>query len=209
MKEHTLYYIHDPMCSWCWGYRPVWQEIKADLVPIVSVQYVVGGLAPDSNQVMPIALQQQIAAYWKKIESFLGTEFNHDFWLQNEPRRSTYPSCRAVLAARKQGKEVEMLEAIQRAYYLDAKNPSDDKILLEVAGSISLNREVFECDYYSDQLEHELQRELDFARSIGGTSFPSLFLTTGKGIVELPIDYQDPKATMELVRQLTNQKSHS
>ncbi|EGA70332.1 hypothetical protein VISI1226_22220 [Vibrio sinaloensis DSM 21326] len=204
MKEHTLYYVYDPMCSWCWGYKPVWQQIKTELEKLVSVQYVVGGLAPDSNQAMSAEMQQQIAAYWTRIEALLGTEFNHDFWLENTPRRSTYPSCRAALAARKQGKEIEMIEGIQQAYYLDAKNPSDDDILLEVAESISLDIDAFERDYRSDSLEHEFQRELEFARSIGGNSFPSLFLTTGKGIIELPIDYQNPQVTIAQVRQLTN-----
>ncbi|MDF4306582.1 DsbA family protein, partial [Vibrio parahaemolyticus] len=23
-----LYYVHDPMCSWCWGYKPTIEKLK-------------------------------------------------------------------------------------------------------------------------------------------------------------------------------------
>ena len=32
-----LYYFHDPMCSWCYAFQPVWRTIKAKLEPQVEV----------------------------------------------------------------------------------------------------------------------------------------------------------------------------
>ncbi|MBE8572891.1 DsbA family protein, partial [Vibrio sp. OPT46] len=26
-----LYYVHDPMCSWCWGYKPTLDKLKQQL----------------------------------------------------------------------------------------------------------------------------------------------------------------------------------
>lgn len=198
-----LYYVYDPMCSWCWGYKPTWQKIESALEGSVDVQYLVGGLAPDSEQPMPLAMQQQIASYWKRIEDYLGTEFNYDFWSKNTPRRSTYPSCRAALAARKQDKEKQMIEGIQRAYYLEAKNPSDHEVLFDVARQIGLTMKRFEEDYYSARLDSEFQEEMEFARQIGGNSFPSLLLETTNGIVELPINYQDANATLTQIQSLS------
>lgn len=122
--QNRLYYVYDPMCSWCWGYKPVWDKIQQALRDKIDIELLVGGLAPDSDVAMPQEMQQQIAAYWKKIENYLGTPFNYDFWTQNVPRRSTYPACRAVLAARQQGSEQMMLEAIQRAYYRADNQPN-------------------------------------------------------------------------------------
>jgi len=45
-----LYYFHDPMCSWCWAFRPLWQEIAAGLLDHVNGQRVLGGLVPDTDQ---------------------------------------------------------------------------------------------------------------------------------------------------------------
>ena len=97
-----LYYIYDPMCSWCWGYRPVWDLLQQHLPKSIAVEYVVGGLAADSDSAMPIAQQQMIQNHWRTIEQKLGTRFNHDFWRVNTPRRSTYNACRAAIAANKQ-----------------------------------------------------------------------------------------------------------
>ena len=119
----TLFYVHDPMCSWCWGHRPQWLQLQASLPKGVVVKNVVGGLAPDNDEIMPQAQQQAIAGYWKNIENLLGTQFNHDFWRDNKPRRSTYPACRAVIAARWQNREEDMMQALQEAYYLKAQKP--------------------------------------------------------------------------------------
>lgn len=203
MKQaNKLYYVYDPMCSWCWGYKPVWTQIMTSLKDKLEVQYVVGGLAPDSDEPMPEPMREQIASYWKKIENYLGTEFNYQFWIRCTPRRSTYPSCRAALAARKQHAERQMVEAIQAAYYLEARNPSDSDVLISVAEEIGLDVKQFEQDYCSPELNQAFMQERKFARSIGGNSFPSLFLQTESGIVELPIDYQSAQATLEQIERL-------
>ncbi len=80
----TLFYIHDPMCAWCWGFRPVWQQTKAHLQqqhPALTVQYILGGLAPDTNQPMPTAMQRYIRANWTRIQEVIPeTVFDEDFW---------------------------------------------------------------------------------------------------------------------------------
>ncbi|WP_295899137.1 DsbA family protein [uncultured Vibrio sp.] len=198
-NKSTLYYVYDPMCSWCWGYKPVWDEIERGVSEQVNVRYVLGGLAPDSDVPMPKEMQQQIASYWKKIENYLGTQFNYDFWSNNTPRRSTYPACRALLAAREQDKELDMLTAIQHAYYLKAQNPSDNDVLEQLASEIGLNESQFRQALLSSDTQQMLLEELHFARSIGGNSFPSLFVEKEGTIKELPIDYQNSKQTIQSI----------
>ncbi|MGV2987039.1 DsbA family protein [Vibrio sp. E150_011] len=198
----TLYYVYDPMCSWCWGFKPTWDLIQESLADEITIEWVLGGLAPDTDQPMPDAMQQQIASYWQKIEHLLGTQFNYDFWSQNTPRRATYPACRAILAARVQGAEVAMNNAIQKGYYLEAKNPSDNDRLLEFAHDIGLDMTRFERDLVAAETQSQLLNELQFARSIGGNSFPSLFVAKQGRITELPIDYKNAAATIQRVREL-------
>ena len=143
----VLYYVHDPMCSWCWGFRQVWQELQEQLNDNFTIKYVLGGLAPDSDLPMPLAMQTAISNTWRNIQQEIpGTEFNYNFWSECRPRRSTYPACRAIIACRMQNPELEleMLLAIQQAYYLHAKNPSDKDVLTQLASDIGLNVEVFE-----------------------------------------------------------------
>lgn len=56
--QPILYYVYDPMCSWCWGYAPTWHKLKAALEGSgVMVKYQLGGLAADSNEPMPLEMQ--------------------------------------------------------------------------------------------------------------------------------------------------------
>jgi len=77
----TLYYFHDPMCCWCWAFRPRWQEIVAGLPDHVRSQRILGGLAPDSDQTMPAEMQAKLKSIWQKIQQTVpGTPFNFEFW---------------------------------------------------------------------------------------------------------------------------------
>ncbi|AOE49966.1 DsbA family protein [Kangiella sediminilitoris] len=185
-----LYYFHDPMCSWCWGFAPTWQQLNQSLKNIVDIEYVLGGLAPDSNEPMPHYMQKTIRGYWEKIENLLGTRFNYNFWTECQPKRSTYPACRAVIAAKEQGKESEMIVAIQKAYYLGAMNPSELDTLVFLADYLKLNIESFKTSIVSERIDNELQRQIQVYRSLSFRGFPSLTLEIEEQSVPIEVDYQ-------------------
>ena len=190
------------MCSWCWGFRATWQDIQERLPSEVKTKYLLGGLAPDSDAPMPLGMQQQIAAYWKKIQAHIpGTEFNYDFWEECEPRRSTYPACRAVIAARNQNPQVEkkMIEAIQKAYYLKAQNPSDDSTLIGLAGGLNLDTEVFRQDLRSKETQLQLEKEIQMGQRIGAQGFPSLILEKEGNYLNVPLDYNRSEGTLDFI----------
>ncbi|WP_232216421.1 DsbA family protein [Methylobacter marinus] len=150
-----LYYIHDPLCSWCYAFKTSLAGLKRALPPETDFQTLLGGLAADSTTPMPPTLQQSIQQTWQRIEQTVpGVKFNFDFWRDNTPIRSTYPACRSLLAARKQGVEFEdkLLACIQDAYYQHAQNPALDTTLLACAAQAGLDRTQFECDYRSPDI---------------------------------------------------------
>jgi len=193
----TLYYVHDPMCSWCWAFRPTLTKLLAALPAHIKVQYLVGGLAPDSDEPMDEATQAMIQKHWRTIEKKVpSTKFNFDFWTNNTPRRSTYPACRAVLTAQAQGankenKEDAMILAIQQAYYLHAKNPSDDDTLIHCAKSIGLDTAQFQQDLHAKYTQQQLQHDIQQAQSMGVYSFPSLVLEENGQFKSIAIDYSN------------------
>jgi len=205
-NKHTLYYAHDPMCSWCWGFKPTWLKLKQSLPERVDVQYVVGGLAPDTNDPMPQPMQQMLQQTWQRIaQSIPGTQFNHDFWTQNSPRRATYPACRAVLAAKQQSPTLEepMILAIQQAYYLHAKNPSEDNVLIEIAEQIGCDVNSFKESLNNATIADALKADLMLAQRLGAQGFPSLFFEViGKTPVPLALSYTDNTSVLEQIDTL-------
>jgi putative protein-disulfide isomerase len=201
-RSSTLYYVYDPMCSWCWAFRPTWRKIVESRPTDLSVQLVLGGLAPNTEEPMPKSLQMQIRSIWKTIEAQVpGTAFNFDFWDTCRPRRSTYPACRAVIAATRQGPEYEdaMILAIQQAYYLEARNPSDESTLIELAVDLGLNATQFAGELVADETHDALLAQIALGRQIGARGFPSLILERNSSRRLLRIDYDDPARIVQQV----------
>ena len=200
-----LYYVHDPMCSWCWGFKSTMDTLESTLPPDVSVVRVLGGLAPDSDEPMPAAMQNMLQQTWQQIASVVpGTKFNMDFWSSNKPRRSTWPSCRAVLAAKQQNAsfELPMIRAIQEAYYLNAKNPSDIDVLTELAKSVGCDADVFKHSINSDATRHELQSDMQFGRQLGAQGFPSLILkASNEQYYAVQVDYNRATAILDQIEK--------
>ena len=201
-----LYYVHDPMCSWCWGFAPVLKELLENLPVNIEVKRLLGGLAVDSDAPMPDGMQTMLQETWRRIEIKIPeTKFNFDFWSQCQPRRSTYPSCRAVIAARQQGEQFDegITKAIQTAYYLQARNPSDLTMLAGLANELGLDVELFKQDIASADTQQKLEKEMALSRELYVENFPSLVLQVGKSNWQVPIDYLNMLPMLKLINDLT------
>ena len=199
----TLYYVHDPMCSWCYGFAPVYDRLVASLPEELGLKRIVGGLAPDSDAPMPAETREYVQRQWRRIEEMIpGRKFNCDFWTQCRPRRSTYPACRAVIAARAQGEgaDLAMSRAIQSAYYDQARNPSDVDTLVELGGEIGLDGDRLAGAMASEAVAEQLRQELTYARELGVRGFPSLVLHDGNDHRLITINYLDHEPMLAEIR---------
>ena len=182
------------MCSWCWAFKPTWDSVTSAVLGKVKVDYILGGLAPDSNQPMPIETREYVKGNWKRIQGMIpDTRFNYDFWTSCEPRRSTYPACRAVICAKEQNPDFEnlMIYGIQKSYYLEAQNPSNDDVLIDIAENLGLDIDKFKLDLKSSQVNKILLNEIKLARSMDMNSMPSLVLQINGALKRINIDYLD------------------
>lgn len=169
-------YVMDPMCGWCYAFQPE-LEVFLNKHESIGVDWIMGGLAPDSTEPMEDALKETIASYWHKIEAVSQVTFNHDFWTTNTPYRSTYPACRAVIAAERlrAHSAPQMAKAIQSAFYLEAKNPSLEETLVDCARAIELDDAQFSAALQSHDTEQVFQQHLAVSRQLQVTGFPALF----------------------------------
>jgi putative protein-disulfide isomerase len=201
-----LIYIHDPMCSWCWGFRPCLDRLRSLLPAQVGFRNLLGGLAPDSTDPMPAQMQQQLQNTWRLIQQRIpGTRFNFDFWSLCQPRRSTYPACRAVLAARALDPATEdaMILAIQQAYYLRAMNPSDEHTLVQLADELGLSQAAFRQLLHSESIAAQLRQQVATARNLGVNGFPSLVLhTRDDSHRPIGVDYTDARIMLDCIKTL-------
>ena len=167
-----LFYVADPMCSWCWGFSSTIAEIERQLRPEVTLQLVLGGLAPDSEAPMDAATKRYVQEAWSAVEAQTGATFDHSFWERCEPRRSTWPACRAVIAAADRGRE--MFNAIQRAYYTEARDPSDRGTLVDLGEELGFDRLDFRQAIDAPETHARLEADLALRNELGISGFPSL-----------------------------------
>ena len=221
MLRGTLHYIHDPMCSWCWGFRSAWHDLTSrllDTYPELIIRNVLGGLAPDSDEPMPMEMQQILQSTWQRIQHTIpNTSFNYDFWQVGEPRRSTYSACRAVIASAQQGtspiqshvNENAMILAIQQAYYLQAKNPSNADTLIACAESIGIDVNLFTQELDSEKTQQLLMQNIikyqRLAQLSGVSGFPSLVLQYARQgneyYTNVFIDYNNSQVMLDTIQQ--------
>lgn len=199
MTKPVLMYIYDPMCSWCWGYRPTWDILQDKLSSTLDINYLVGGLAPDTDELMSDDMQHFLQQIWHKIANQLGAQFNFDFWVKCQPKRSTYPACRAIIIAREYQLEQAMYLAIQQGYYLQAKNPSDNNTLIALASSIGLDSKKFEQALTSDKVNQQLLAEIALVRQMPINGFPSLVLAINDQFISIEVDYDHWQTTYDRI----------
>lgn len=170
-----ILYVADPMCSWCFGFAPSLAAVRASLPEGTGVQYVMGGLAADDDQPMTAEMKAYIQDAWRSVEARTGVTFNHAFWDRCTPRRSTWPACRAVLAAEaaRPGAGVLVFEAIQQAYYVDARDPSDRETLIAIVREVGVD-----VDFDDEQARARLSDDLALRDRLQIRGFPSLALET-------------------------------
>ena len=171
-----LYLIVDPMCSWCWGFREVWDTFQSRLPTSVIVTDLMGGLAPDSTEPMDVQTKAYVQDAWHAVNARTGAQFNFSFWDIRQPKRATYPACRAVIAAgfQKPSGRMQLYTAIQHAYYLEARDPSDHDTLIALADEIGLDATQFERDLFSAAVQAAFESELTQGRLLGARGFPTV-----------------------------------
>ena len=170
-----------------------------------------GGLAPDSDVPMDMETKTYIQSAWRSVADRTGAKFNHQFWAVCQPRRSTYPACRAVITAGLQlnGSRKRYYDALQRAYFLDARNPSDYDTLISLANEIGLDPVQFQEDLDSSFVQQTFRKELNLVRSLGISGFPTVIwhqqdATEGNRLEVLSTGYTDEDTLRDRWNVLTD-----
>ncbi|WP_456404748.1 DsbA family protein [Thiolapillus sp.] len=171
----------------------------------VQVRRLLGGLAADTDEPMGEDMMAYVQSNWRTIEEkFPSIRFNHDFWSRCQPRRATWPACRGVIAAREQGQQYDemMTGAIQRAYYQQARNPSDDSTLIALADELGLDSQLFSRALNASSTQERLLTEIHTTRKLNAHGFPGLVLQTNNRSYQIAVDYQSADAMQECISGL-------
>lgn len=189
----TLIYVADPMCSWCWGFAPVLEDIRRRHENQASFQLMLGGLRPGNTERFDESRRTYILQHWHAVHERTAQPFNFDFQMESTFTYDTEPASRATLVVRQlmPGKEWKFLKSVQMAFYEQNTDVTKAKVLEELAVVIGADAVQFRQLFHESQTKQRVWDEFDQARQLGVNGFPTLLGRQGQSISTLMHGYQD------------------
>jgi putative protein-disulfide isomerase len=187
-----MYYIADPMCSWCYGFAQVIQGIHAQYQDRIKISLVTGGLRVGNEYPFTEKLKYTLVHHWREVEEMTKQTFNYDFTMPDGFIYNTEPSCRAAVVMRKhKGDEVfPFFETLHKAFYAECRDLTDPNTLAELAAQHDLDKDTFITSFQDPEVAQETYDDFAFGHSLGLQGFPSIVLKNTQGLALLTSGYQ-------------------
>lgn len=176
MDGPHLIYFADPMCSWCYGFSPVIDQIRQAYGNALPVRVVMGGLRPGTDTPMTDEAKKSIAGHWHQVHEASGLPFDPAVLDREGFVYDTDPAARAVVVARREGEDfaARYLTAAQRAFYAENRDVTSPDVLGDLAEEFGLDRAAFLTAWASDEAKQETWRDYAMSQNAGVTGFPTL-----------------------------------
>ena len=183
MNEKTLWYIADPMCSWCWGFAPVIEEIRLSYRNFLKIELLLGGLRPGTKQAIAPAQREEIMHHWKAVKRVTGQSFRFEDAMPEGFIYDTEPASRGVVAMFLINPEVmfPFFRSIQSSFYVEQKDVTKLEILMLIAADIGIDAKLFLRVYESDEAKKQISIHFNKVRRWGIHSFPTVIVQNAAG----------------------------
>jgi len=201
MMSPTLIYVADPMCSWCWGFSPVLEEIRRLYQDRLTFQLMLGGLRPGNTERFDASRRGYILQHWHAVHERTGQPFNFDFQMGLRFTYDTEPASRATVVVRQlaPGEEWDFLKRVQEAFYVQNADVTQAETLERIAVALGLEISSFRQAYHDSKTRQLLWEEFDQSRQLGVSGFPALVGRQGQSVFPLMHGYQDVKTLAPVI----------
>jgi len=206
-----LVYVMDPMCSWCWGFAPVVEELaKRSARAGVRLDWMVGGLRQECSPLGEPS-RERILAHWRAVNGETGQLFNFAEGLPPGLVYDTEPACRALVVARSLAprRVARFARSIQQAFYLEGRDVTQARVLMELAEAAGFARCCFAEAF--DSAEQRAATRADFAwvERLGIAGFPTLLAERNGMLALLTNGYQPLERLAPLLERWLERSAHA
>lgn len=175
--QTRLLYVMDPMCSWCWGFAPVFQSLAAQAqAQGVELHLIAGGLRTGNGAALDITMRNYILEHWRAVADATGQTFTFENALPDGFVYDTEPACRAVVAARSLDPQSAwpLAKLIQQAFYVQGRDVTQASVLVELAQEAGLSRMAFAETFDSAEQHAATADDFTWVQDLGIAGFPTL-----------------------------------
>lgn len=184
MSKGKMIYIYDPVCSWCYAFSGVMQQIKDTYQDKIPFEIWSGGMVL-GDQIKPIGeLADFLKPIYKRIESMTPARFGDNYYQLIE--EGTYVvSSELASVALTAFKELQPENAInfahdiQKAYYHEGKSLNDIATFIELASPYGIDGERYAYYFQNADVLNKTNADFQNAANLGVRGFPTLLYDTG------------------------------
>ena len=191
MTGKTLWYLADPMCSWCWGFAPVIDMIHENYTDHLSTELLLGGLRPGTKLPMEPSQREEILNHWHAVHRKTGQSFLFEGAMPSGFIYDTEPASRAIVSGSMINPDstFPLLKAIQSAFYLDQLDVTQTEVLTSLASAVGIDSHQFIPLFESNEMRSQTLAQFNKSRGWGVHGFPTLILQDGQGYSQLSSGY--------------------
>lgn len=174
---NQIIYFTDPMCSWCYGFAPVVDEIKLSFGHEVEITPIAGGYSPGTTEPMSQEYKDMLQGAWRKINEVTGQPFDFSMQFAGEDFcYDTEPSSRAFTTVQQISPENDwnFLKAMQSAFYAENNDLTKDEVLADIAEAQGVDKEQFLKKFHSDEMKQLTLKGFASSQKMGVRGFPTL-----------------------------------
>jgi putative protein-disulfide isomerase len=180
MEKDKLIYITDALCSWCYGFIPVMEEVHKKWKKQLDFVVMSGGMFAGSNEgpVGKVAsgLGDEVKEVAKKTGAKFGDTFIKDILGNGKSKFTSVPAGWAMTVFKKQfpHKQLEFMHALQRGIFHDGIEPSDVAGLAALAVPFGADADAFAKSMKKSKTMDETEDEFFSVSELGVEGFPTL-----------------------------------
>ncbi|WP_241777772.1 DsbA family protein [Streptomyces sp. CT34] len=181
----SLTYAFDAYCPWCYGFGPALRDFAEDNAHRIRLSVVSAGLHTGARA-LPVAAYPHLPAERGRIARLTGVVFGagYDGALARGTAVLDSVAAAAGLAALRDQpgiSELDAVEAVQRAWFVDGRSLSDAEVYRDIADELGLDADAVTTAYASPAGRVKAHADFRTLRRLRVTSYPTLLLHTAHG----------------------------
>jgi len=207
MTKDTIYYVYDPLCSWCYGFSPVIKKIKSAYKDQFDFQVISGGMQFGERKQPVSAIRDYLKGAYKNVTERTGVEFGEEFMavLEDGHRMldSIPPSIAlSIIKDLKPEEALNFAATIQEAIYFNGMDWNTVEAYFPYLKAYDISSDEFKRKFEDPIYKEKTLEDFNLAANFGVTGFPSVILKKDEKyylLVQGFVPFEQLNATIEQV----------
>lgn len=183
MSKINLYYVTDPLCSFCWAFEPTLRKFRYEYANYIDHDLtVMGGMIENwetynGDGANGIQTAVDVAEHWRKVGDFTRMPIDGRVWL-DEPIASSYPSSKVYQIIRRDfpDKADLFLRKLRERVMLHNQDISKSSVLAILLEDLGFDSRPVLSAAESFEGRSLLSSDLSLASALSATGFPTVVL---------------------------------